>query len=108
MRGFESCRGHSPRINRNQALTRADADIREREPVSLGLPVTDPQASIPGGRPYDLRRTCITTWLNAGVPVAEVARRIANSPEVIHRVYEGCIYGQDVMDMKIEKELGWR
>ncbi|MFF7317901.1 hypothetical protein ACWDPF_04765 [Streptomyces albogriseolus] len=41
--------------------------------------------------------------------MAEVARRIANSPEVIHRVYEGCIYGQeDVMDMKIEKELGWR
>ncbi|MFJ7903529.1 tyrosine-type recombinase/integrase [Streptomyces sp. NPDC096198] len=66
------------------------------------------QASILGGRPYDLRHTCITTWLNAGVPVAEVARRVGNSPEVIHRVYEGCIYGQEeAMNMKIEKELGW-
>ncbi|WP_405658623.1 MULTISPECIES: hypothetical protein [unclassified Streptomyces] len=68
----------------------------------------DLQASILGGRPYDLRHTCITTWLNAGVPVAEVARRVGNSPEVIHRVYEGCIYGQEeAMNLKIEKELNW-
>lgn len=66
------------------------------------------QTSILGGRPYDLRHTCITTWLNAGVPVAEVARRVGNSPEVIHRVYEGCIYGQEeTMNRKIEQELGW-
>lgn len=25
----------------------------------------------------------------------EGARRVGNSPEVIHRVYEGCIYGQE-------------
>ncbi|MEV7417507.1 site-specific integrase [Streptomyces sp. NPDC089919] len=69
----------------------------------------DLQASILGGRPYDLRHTCITTWLNAGVPVAEVARRVGNSPEVIHRVYEGCIYGQEeVMNGKIEAELNRR
>ncbi|MFF3647355.1 tyrosine-type recombinase/integrase [Streptomyces sp. NPDC002181] len=68
----------------------------------------DLQTSILGGRPYDLRHTCITTWLNAGVPVAEVARRVGNSPEVIHRVYEGCIYGQeDAMNKKIEAELDW-
>ncbi|QDO42571.1 tyrosine-type recombinase/integrase [Streptomyces sp. RLB3-17] len=68
----------------------------------------DLQASILGGRPYDLRHTCITTWLNAGVPVAEVARRVGNSPEVIHRVYEGCIYGQEeAMNKKIERELDW-
>jgi hypothetical protein len=46
--------------------------------------------------------------LNAGVPVAEVARRVGNSPEVIHRVYEGCIYGQeDAMNKKILDELSW-
>ncbi|MEW2165153.1 hypothetical protein AB0912_19495 [Streptomyces sp. NPDC007084] len=68
----------------------------------------DLQASILGGRPYDLRHTCITTWLNAGVPVAEVARRVGNSPEVIHRVYEGCIYGQEAaMNKRIENELDW-
>ncbi|MFD8570912.1 tyrosine-type recombinase/integrase [Streptomyces sp. NPDC059639] len=47
------------------------------------------------GRPYDLRHACITRWLNAGVPIAEVARRVGNSPEVIHRRYHGCIDGQE-------------
>ncbi|WP_327578486.1 tyrosine-type recombinase/integrase [Streptomyces sp. NBC_00145] len=59
-------------------------------------------------RPYDLRHTCITNWLNAGVPPAEVARRAGNSPEVIHRRYEGCIDGhEEVNNMKIEKAMGW-
>jgi len=78
-----------------------------RDAREYALP-PDLQASILGGRPYDLRHTCITTWLNAGVPVAEVARRVGNSPEVIHRVYEGCIYGQEAaMNRKIEAELDW-
>lgn len=47
------------------------------------------------GRPYDLRQACITRWLNAGVPIAEVARRVGNSPEVIHRRYHGCVYGHE-------------
>ncbi|MFI1440923.1 tyrosine-type recombinase/integrase [Streptomyces fructofermentans] len=59
-------------------------------------------------RPYDLRHTCITNWLNAGVPVAEVARRAGNSPEVIHRRYEGCIDGhEEVNNAKIERAMGW-
>ncbi|MFZ3596932.1 tyrosine-type recombinase/integrase [Streptomyces sp. BH104] len=59
-------------------------------------------------RPYDLRHTCITNWLNAGVPVAEVARRAGNSPEVIHRRYEGCIDGhEEVNNEKIAKAMGW-
>lgn len=41
------------------------------------------------GRPYDLRHACTTRWLNAGVLIAEVARRVGNSPEVIHRRYHG-------------------
>lgn len=58
-------------------------------------------------RPYELRHTCITNWLNAGVPVAEVARRAGNSPEVIHRRYEGCIDGHEEMNNgKIEKAMG--
>jgi integrase len=59
-------------------------------------------------RPYDLRHTCITNWLNAGVPVAEVARRAGNSPEVIHRRYEGCIDGhEELNNTKIEQAMGW-
>ncbi|CAL9433013.1 hypothetical protein SUDANB146_02081 [Streptomyces sp. enrichment culture] len=55
----------------------------------------DRVASPLAGRPYDLRHACITRWLNAGVPIAEVARRVGNSPEVIHRRYHGCIDGHE-------------
>ncbi|MFD5860955.1 tyrosine-type recombinase/integrase [Streptomyces chartreusis] len=58
------------------------------------------------GRPYDLRHACITRWLNAGVPIAEVARRVGNSPEVIHRRYHGCIDGhEEVANSKIAAAL---
>ncbi|QLE76270.1 site-specific integrase [Streptomyces rectiverticillatus] len=58
------------------------------------------------GRPYDLRHACITRWLNAGVPIAEVARRVGNSPEVIHRRYHGCIDGhEEAANVKITKAL---
>lgn len=47
-------------------------------------------------------------WLDAGVPVAEVARRAGNSPEVIHRRYEGCIDGHEALNnRKIEQAMGW-
>ncbi|WP_206302073.1 tyrosine-type recombinase/integrase [Streptomyces sp. AcE210] len=58
------------------------------------------------GRPYDLRHACITRWLNAGVPIAEVARRVGNSPEVIHRRYHGCVDGhEELANRKIMKLL---
>ncbi|MFI8530098.1 tyrosine-type recombinase/integrase [Streptomyces aquilus] len=60
-------------------------------------------------RPYDLRATCITNWLRAGLPVAEVARRAGNSPEVVHRRYAGVIDDSDEENNeKIEKMMGWR
>ncbi|MGP3924789.1 tyrosine-type recombinase/integrase [Streptomyces sp. 8N616] len=63
-------------------------------------------ASPLAGRPYDLRHACITRWLNAGVPIAEVARRVGNSPEVIHRRYHGCIDGhEEAANEKIAKSL---
>jgi integrase len=66
----------------------------------------DRVASPLAGRPYDLRHACITRWLNAGVPIAEVARRVGNSPEVIHRRYHGCIDGhEEAANAKIAKSL---
>lgn len=63
-------------------------------------------ASPLAGRPYDLRHACITRWLNAGVPIAEVARRVGNSPEVIHRRYHGCVDGhEEAANAKIAKTL---
>lgn len=58
------------------------------------------------GRPYDLRHACITRWLNAGVPIAEVARRAGNSPEDIHRRYHGCLDGrEEAANVKIARKL---
>ncbi|WP_234045806.1 tyrosine-type recombinase/integrase [Streptomyces adelaidensis] len=66
----------------------------------------DRVASPLAGRPYDLRHACITRWLNAGVPIAEIARRVGNSPEVIHRRYHGCIDGhEEAANAKITKAL---
>ncbi len=81
---------------------------RTRQAADGGLLTERAWGSAGRERPYDLRHTCITTWLNAGVPVAEVARRAGNSPEVIHRRYEGCIDGhEEVNNRKIEQAMGW-
>ncbi|MGW3323657.1 tyrosine-type recombinase/integrase [Streptomyces virginiae] len=78
-----------------------------QEARAFALP-PDRAASPLARRPYDLRHTCITNWLNAGVPVAEAARRAGNSPEVIHRRYEGCIDGhEELNNKKIERAMGW-
>ncbi|MFF7563817.1 hypothetical protein ACFZB4_28055 [Streptomyces pseudovenezuelae] len=63
-------------------------------------------ASPLAGRPYDLRHACITRWLNAGVPTADVARRVGNSPEVIHRRYHECIDGHEQLaNQKISRVM---
>lgn len=59
-------------------------------------------------KPYDLRATCITNWLRAGLPVAEVARRAGNSPEVIHRRYAGVVDDSEAENnRRIERAMGW-
>ncbi|MGW2366358.1 tyrosine-type recombinase/integrase [Streptomyces sp. NPDC001667] len=76
---------------------------QEARPIALP---PDKVASPLARRPYDLRHACITNWLNAEVPVAEVARRVGNSPEVIHRFYEGCIDGhEELNNRKIEESM---
>lgn len=38
-------------------------------------------------RPYDLRHTCLSRWLEAGVPVTQVARWAGNTPAVVWQHY---------------------
>lgn len=49
-------------------------------------------------RVYDLRHTCLTTclttWLNNGVPPAQVAERAGNSVPVLLATYARCITGR--------------
>jgi integrase len=42
-----------------------------------------------GAVPYDLRHTAATVMIRAGVPLAEVARRLGHSVDVLLRVYAG-------------------
>jgi integrase len=47
-----------------------------------------------GKKPYDLRHTCLTTWLNNGVPAAQVAEWAGNSVPILLAIYARCIAGQ--------------
>ncbi|MYW04499.1 site-specific integrase [Streptomyces sp. SID3343] len=52
-------------------------------------------ASPLAGTPYDLRHAALSSWLNAGMDPAEVARRAGNSVEVLMSRYVKCLDGRD-------------
>ncbi|MFC9080801.1 tyrosine-type recombinase/integrase [Streptomyces sp. NPDC057062] len=76
-----------------------------QEARMLALPpaaVASPLAA----RPYDLRHSALSTWLNAGVDPTEVAARAGNSVEVLLSRYANCIDGrQEIVNRKIEELL---
>ncbi|MGH3303297.1 MAG: hypothetical protein ACRDOK_16765 [Streptosporangiaceae bacterium] len=66
----------------------------------------DQVASPLAGRPYDLRHAALTTWLNAGIPPAEVAKRAGNTIEVLLRRYAGCLDKRaDAINRRIEQAM---
>lgn len=57
-------------------------------------------------RPYDLRHACVSTWLNAGVPAAQVADWAGHGVDVLLRVYAKCLDGaEDAALRRIEAAL---
>ena len=52
-------------------------------------------------RVYDLRHAAATTWLRAGVPLGEVARRLGHSVETLVSTYVGALQGDDVAANKL-------
>jgi integrase len=46
-------------------------------------------------RVYDLRHAAATTWLRAGVPLGEAARRLGHSVETLVSTYVGALQGDD-------------
>jgi integrase len=54
----------------------------------------DQVASPLARRPYDLRHAALSSWLNAGVPPADVAERAGHSVAVLLSVYAKCLDGQ--------------
>ncbi len=86
------------------------ADLEEIYTVRTGLEqiaadlaaVASPLAA----RPYDLRHSALSTWLNSGVDPTEVAQRAGNSVEVLLSRYAKCIDGrQEIANNKIEELL---
>ena len=76
---------------------------RARESALSGQLVASPIAR----RPYDLRHACLSTWLNAGVPPAQVAAWAGHTVAVLLQVYSKCIDGQDeAVKRRIEDALG--
>ncbi|MEU9632752.1 site-specific integrase [Streptomyces tendae] len=62
--------------------------------------------SLLAGRPYDLRHSALSTWLNAGVDPTEVAERAGNSVEVLMTSYAKCLYGrQTIANQRIDRLL---
>ena len=60
-----------------------------------------------GKRVYDLRHACVSTWLNGGIPPAQVAEWAGHSVAVLLKVYAKCIDGQDhIARRRIEDALG--
>jgi integrase len=62
------------------------------------------------GRPplriYDCRHAAATTWLRAGVPLGEVARRLGHSVETLVSTYVGALSGdEDIGNKRIDAVL---
>ncbi|WP_234314788.1 tyrosine-type recombinase/integrase [Streptomyces sp. NRRL F-5135] len=53
-----------------------------------------------GKRVYDLRHTCLTTWMNEGIPHAQVAEWAGNSVPVLQAIYARCIVGQQAVYLR--------
>jgi integrase len=76
---------------------------RARESALTAQQVASPLAR----RPYDLRHACLSTWLNAGAPPAQVAAWAGHTVAVLLQVYSKCIDGQDeAVKRRIEDALG--
>jgi integrase len=52
-------------------------------------------------RVYDCRHAAATTWLRAGVPLGEVARRLGHSVETLVSTYVSALQGDDVAANKL-------
>jgi uncharacterized membrane protein len=66
---------------------------RAREAVFTPEAAASPVAETP----YDLRHAGVTGWLNAGVPVPQVAEWAGHSQEILLRIYPKGIDGSDEM-----------
>lgn len=64
-------------------------------------------ASPLAGTPYDLRHAAVSTWLNAGVPPADVAEWAGHSVEILLKIYAKCLDGgAELLRKRVQAALG--
>jgi integrase len=64
------------------------------------------QVGAPRLRVYDCRHAAATTWLGAGVPLGEVAKRLGHSVETLVSTYVGALIGDEALaNKRIERAL---
>jgi integrase len=57
--------------------------------------------------PYDLRHACATTWIQAGVPLGEAARRLGHSVQTLVARYIQALTGDEtIANHRVEAALG--
>jgi hypothetical protein len=55
---------------------------------------------------YDLRHACVSTWLNSGIPPAQVAEWAGHSVAILLENYAKCLDGQGaIAKRRIEEAL---
>jgi integrase len=57
--------------------------------------------------PYDLRHAAVSTWLNGGVPPADVAAWAGHSVEILLKIYAKCLDGGvELLRQRVQAALG--
>ncbi|GAA1026761.1 tyrosine-type recombinase/integrase [Virgisporangium ochraceum] len=86
-----------PKLTITRAWKRARADT-----------FIDRVAASPLARtPYDLRHAAVSTWLNGGIPSADVAEWAGHSVEILHKIYAKCLDGSgEALRQRIDRALG--
>jgi integrase len=70
---------------------------------------TEAIAALPlAKRPYDLRHTAVSTWLNGGISLTQVAQWAGQPVEVLLRIYAKCLDGGDEqLRRRVQSALGY-
>ncbi|HEX5994430.1 MAG TPA: hypothetical protein VFY84_04750 [Jiangellales bacterium] len=84
-------------INKIWRLARAAAFV----PEIVATPLAE--------TPYDLRHAAVSTWLNGGVPAADVAEWAGHSVEILLKIYAKCLDGgTELLRRRVDQALGRR
>ena len=85
-----------------------DGDGRRRVASGRARAFTPEVLASPLARtPYDLRHAAVSTWLNGGVPPAEVAEWAGHSVEILLKIYAKCLDGgAELLRQRVQAALG--